>query len=374
MYLIALKMLTGDKIKFITLVIGLTLSVLLITQQGSIFWGIMSRFFTTINNAQADIWVMDPTTEQVDAPSPMDNTVLPRVESVPGVAWAKPYRLGTGSARLRSGISRAIQLIGVDSDSLVGLPQNVVAGNIAELNTPDAVVVDKNELKKLGDPSVGDTFEINDQRAKVVAIINTNRNFLSLPLIYTTYDRAQSYTPVERKFLSYILVKPEPWISGPNLARRITKLTGLGAYTEDEFKSRTLAWYLKNTGIPINFGITVTLGVIVGAAIAAQTFYTFTLENLKHFATLKAMGLTNWMLTKMVLFQSFLVGLIGYGNGLGLMAWFGSTVPKKTVLAFNTHPLLLLIAFIAVVFVCSFSSLLSIQKIVRVEPATVFRG
>ena len=75
-------------------------------------------------------------------------------------------------------------------------------------------------------------------------------------------------------------------------ARRIDEATRLRALTADEFGWETIWYYFRNTGIPINFGITVVLGLIVGTAIAGQTFYLFTLENLKQFGALKAMGVT----------------------------------------------------------------------------------
>ena len=49
-------------------------------------------------------------------------------------------------------------------------------------------------------------------------------------------------------------------------------------------------YYLKYTGIPINFGITTLLGFFIGTAIAGQTFYNFTLENLKQFGASKRWG------------------------------------------------------------------------------------
>ena len=73
------------------------------------------------------------------------------------------------------------------------------------------------------------------------------------------------------------------------------------------------------TGIPINFGITAFLGFLVGTAIAGQTFYNFTLENLKQFGALKAMGATNGRIVQMILLQALVVGLLGYG--IGNRAW-----------------------------------------------------
>jgi putative ABC transport system permease protein len=374
MFFVALKMLFGDSVKFITLVLGLTFSVMLITQQSSIFAGLMRRFVANITNVSAPIWIADPDIQFIDDVKPLLDTDLARVRSVPGVRWAMPYVQRLTQAQLVNGRTENVYVIGVDAESLIGLPQNLVAGNLRDLNTPDAVIVDQRGLKKLGNPRIGQTFEINDQRARVVAIVSVMSGFQSLPYVYTTYDRATQYLPPQRKLTSYLLAKAEPWISEEELTVRIRQQTSLGAFTEKQFIWKTIDYFLKNTGIPINFGITVSLGVIVGAAIAAQTFYTFTIENLKQFATLKAMGTSNGTLMRMVLLQSGLVGFIGYGIGLGFLALFGSTVPGNSELAFYTPWPILVIAFVAVVVVCVFSSLFSIVRLFRVDPALVFKG
>jgi putative ABC transport system permease protein len=374
MFFVALKMLFGDRIKFATLVVGLTFSVLLITQQTSIFAGLLKRFVTNVTNAQAAIWVADPAIKFVDDVKPLADTELARVRSIPGVAWAMPYLQRLTQVMLPSGASENIYLIGIDAETLIGLPQKVIAGNLEDITSPDAVVVDKRGLKKLGYPQVGDTIEINDHRARIVAVVNVLNGFQSLPYVYTTFDRAKYFLPPQRKLLSYIFASPSPGITDAQLVQRITEKTGLGAYTEAQFIQKTLDYFLKNTGIPINFGITVFLGVAVGAAISAQTFYTFVVENIRQFATLKAMGASNITLLLMLLLQSATVGFIGYGIGLGLMAWFGSTVPGNSELAFYTHPVIPLIALVAVVGVCMFSSLFSVWRVFRVDPAIVFKG
>ena len=54
-----------------------------------------------------------------------------------------------------------------------------------------------------------------------------------------------------------------------------------------------MRYYLRNTGIPVNFGITIGVALVVGTVVAGQTFYLFTIENLKQFGALKAMGVGN---------------------------------------------------------------------------------
>ncbi|MCU0734619.1 MAG: ABC transporter permease [Methylotetracoccus sp.] len=170
-----------------------------------------------------------------------------------------------------------------------------------------------------------------------------------------------------------MLVKAQPGQDAQALTRRIQQATGLAAYTRDEFKLLTVSYFLKNTGIPINFGMSVLLGFIVGAAIAGQTFYSFTQENLRQFGVLKAMGTSNWTLLRMILLQAVLVGVIGYGLGVGLTSLFGFAM-RNTVLAFKFPWQLLVFSGLGVTVICTFAALISIRKVIQLEPAIVFKS
>jgi len=220
---------------------------------------------------------------------------------------------------------------------------------------------------------VGDTLEINDRRAMVVGICRVTRTFQSQPVIYTTYSRATSFAPRERKLLSFILVKAGPGEAPKALAERIKENTGLAAYTAQEFKDLTYRYYVKNTGIPINFGIAVGLGFLIGCAIAGQTFYNFTLENLRYFGTLKAMGATNGILLRMILLQALMVGALGYGLGVGGASLFGYLL-GGTELSFRLTKDLLFLSAGAIIVIIIFSALISIRKVMRLEPAIVFKA
>jgi putative ABC transport system permease protein len=200
-----------------------------------------------------------------------------------------------------------------------------------------------------------------------------SRTFQSQPVVYTTYSRATTFAPRERKLLSFVLVKAKPGQDPRELCARITQNTGLLALTGPDFKKVTYEYFMKYTGIPINFGIAVALGFIVGTAIAGQTFYNFTLDNLRHFGALKAMGASNGMLLRMILLQAAITGAVGYGLGVGLAALFGHML-RDSELAFMLPWQLLVITGVAVTLICMFASLLSMRKVVTLEPAIVFKG
>ena len=380
---IAIRMLMGDRSKYLGIIMGLTFASLIMTQQPAIFVGLMTRSFSFISDVGLpDIWVMDPKVQFVDDVKPLQDTELYRVRGVSGVDWAMPLYKGLIKARLTNGNFQTCNVIGLDDATLIGGPPEMLEGRLEDLRRADSVIVDRDGAKeKLGlkgpdgqtiPLKVGDLLELNDHRAIVVGIAKTTRTFQSQPVVYTTYSRAKNLAPRERKLLSFILVKAKPGVDPKDLTRTIESHTGLAAYTQKGFQDLTYNYYMKNTGIPINFGISVALGFLVGAAIAGQTFYSFTLENLRQFAVLKAMGAGNGTLLMMILLQAFIVGIIGYGLGVGLTSVFGWAM-RNTILSFRFPWQLLLFSGVGVMLICLMAAGISIRKVMTLEPAMVFK-
>lgn len=373
---VALKMLFGDRAKYLMLLCGLSFAVMLIVQQGSIFWGLMMWSQASITNVNVPIWVTDPGIAQVDEVKPIADTAVDRVRSIDGVEWAVPLYKGLLRARLPNGEYHQVTLTGLESATLIGRPAEVLEGRFEDIRQPDAVVLDQWAVERMGGPTVvtvGTIFELNDKLARIVAIAKTQKSFTNIPVVYTTYERAIHYVPRERRTLSYVLAKAKDDIPVEDVIERIQSQTGLGAFTAEGFGMKTIVWVLKNTGIGINFGTTILLGFIVGMAIAGQTFYLFTVENLRQFGALKAMGTSTLTLAQMIILQAFTVGLTGYGVGVGLATLFGFLAAHGGNLPFAETWQLLLLVLVALLAICIVSASVSIIKLVRLEPGIVFR-
>jgi putative ABC transport system permease protein len=397
---IALKMLTGDRAKYFGIIFGVTFAALLMTQQASIFWGLMTNTTSQIRDLEgADVWVMDPNVRFIDDIKPLSDDDLYRVRGVPGVAWAVRLYKGIARARFEDGNFQQMILLGLDDATLVGAPRDIVLGpeadqgpermrlaTLAALRQPDAVIIDEAGYRYLwpDEPlALGRSFEMNDRRAVIVGICKARPTFQTFPIVYARYAQSVLYVPRERKVLSFVLAQPQDGLSAQEVCRRIEEHTqaspgkpGLKAVTRDQFMRITIDYYMKRTGIPINFGITVALGFVVGAAIAGQTFYLFTVENLKQFGALKAMGVSNLRLIGMSLLQALVVGAVGYGLGVGGAVLFGLTMEAaaKTVPpAFNMTWHILVMTAAAVTVIVFLASLLSIRKVLVLEPAVVFK-
>ncbi len=376
---IALRMLTGDRSKYLGLVFGVTFATLLMTQQVSIFMGILTRTGNQILDVRdADIWVMDNRVRYLDEAPGLKDSDLMRVRGVPGVAWAVRTYKGIVRARLEDGNTRNVRLTGLDDETLVGAPQRMIAGSVEDLNRPDAVIIDKAGYEYMWGREpyhLGRTFQFNDRRAVLVGVCHVAPPFFSDPLIYARYSQAARYVPRERNLMNYILVNSRNGVDHAELCRRIEERTGRLALTRPQFFWKTVGYFLSSTGIPVNFGNTIALGFIVGAAVTGQTLYLFIVESLRQFGALKAMGIPNSGILRMILLQAVLVGTIGYGLGAGLTALFFITTGNITHLAgLHMTWAALLGTGAAVVVIVIVTSIVSARRVLTLEPAIVFRG
>ncbi|HEY4261414.1 MAG TPA: ABC transporter permease, partial [Schlesneria sp.] len=222
---------------------------------------------------------------------------------------------------------------------------------------------------------LGKTLEMNDRRAVVVGVCDTTPPFQTFPVMYTRYSQALGFAPRERNQLSFVLAHEKEGADPQQVCQSIHASTGLAARTRTDMIWFVITFYLRSTGIPVNFGITIALGFIVGTAIAGQTFYLFTLENLKQFGALKAMGVSNGRLVGMILLQATIVGCIGYGLGIGMTSlFFESTQGVTALMGFYLPWQVAVIAAGAVAVIIVLASMISLRKVLILEPAVVFRG
>lgn len=376
---VAWKMLTGDRAKYFGTVFGVAFGVLLISQQMAIFVGLMRRTaHAAIDIRDASIWVMDPEGKNVDEVKPLSDSDLYRVRGAEGVEWAVRLYKSLVRARIDNGEFRQSILIGIDDHTLIGAPAKLVAGSLADLRRPDAIIIDRPGYRLFwGDGPIvlGKTLEMNDRRAVVVGVCDTTPPFQTFPVMYTRYSQALTFAPRERNQLSFVLAHNKEGTDPQQVCESIRQSTGLAARTRSDMIWFVIEFYLRSTGIPVNFGITIALGFIVGTAIAGQTFYLFTLENLKQFGALKAMGVSNGRLVGMILLQATIVGCIGYGLGIGMTSlFFESTQGVTALMGFYLPWQVAALAAGAVGVIIVLASIISLRKVLILEPAVVFRG
>jgi putative ABC transport system permease protein len=274
-----------------------------------------------------------------------------------------------------------MMLVGIDDATLMGGPPWMVQGTLADLRRDRGILIDagtavqKLFMKRGGgrELRVGDYLSINDNDAVVVGSYRARPTFFWEPVIYTTYSRALQWAPRERNLLSFVLVKVKAGADLEQVRRAIESKTGLTARTNEEFIQLTADYILTATGILVNFSIAVALGFVIGLIVAGQMLYNFTLDNLRHYGSLKAMGVANLTLARMVLLQALTVAILGYGIGVGLASLMGWLIWHMH-LAFAMPWQIPAFTAVAILTICMIASLLSLIPVFRLEPAVVFKG
>jgi len=372
---IGFKLLVNDKAKFSALLIGITFAVFLMVQMTAMFAGILNRAYSTVTNIGAPMWIIDPAVNTPTSSIPMPDYLLDAVRSIDGVSYAVPLFVGGAQLKLEGGAIQSVNVIGLDDTSLYGRPE-LEKGNILDIFADNSfIVVDDVEFPKLGNPKIGSTFELNDNRGRIVGIARVNANGLNgVPTLYTTYSRAKQYIPSTRFTISYVLADAKTVAAIPAIKKEVAKL-GYLALTSDEFKQRIANYYVYQTGIGTNILLMTVISFIVGLSISGQTFYTFILENVDKFGALKAIGAKGRELIYMILFMATFTSLTGYGLGIGLVTLVITTaryrIPNYAAMITFWN---LELAFGMVVLIAGISSYFGVRKVLKIEPFDIFRG
>lgn len=382
MYAIAIKMLMGDRLKYFGLLAGMSFAAMMIAQQASIFVGLISQTGTFVRGLPyVDLWVMDQQVRFSEDQQPMPETALPRVRGIEGVEWAVPMFKGWLPARLPDGTRMNAIVVGIDDATLVGGPLSMVEGKLEDLRRDGAVFIHakdastKLKMTRAGDRplKVGERISLNDQDAFVAGTFESAPSFFWDPVMYTTYTRALRFAPRQRNLLHYVLVKVKAGEDIQAVRSRIEAITPYKVLTPPEFIKLTRDFIAEKTGILINFGIAIGLGFFVGVLVTGQTFFNFTLDNLRYFGALKAMGASTLTLVRMVMLQVLVAAALSLGIGLGVAAIMGLQL-KKTDLAFLMPWQVPALTAGALLFIGMLAGGLSLVKVLRLEPGVVFRG
>jgi putative ABC transport system permease protein len=138
-----------------------------------------------------------------------------------------------------------------------------------------------------------------------------------------------------------------------------------------DFHSLIVRNLLKDQ-LGVSFGTSTSFGLIIGFIIVALSMFSSVIDNLREFGTLKAIGLTNLDLTRMLIVQSVLYAAIGSLVGLGMVGFMAAGISSANLAVIVPHWLVLLTPGVMAVL-CMLASLLALRRVRKLEPGMVFR-
>ena len=371
---LAIRNLFHDKVRLAVTLTGIVFSVVLVAVQTGLFLGFTTTTSNVIDNSGADFWVMSKGVKYIEVGVPFSEKKLYHARAVEGVAEAEKYIVRFGTWKHPDGADLSCEVIGFDPDTSLGAPWRVVEGSLHDLKLQDTVMIDRFYAPKLGATHLGQTVEIRGVRARVVGFTQGIRTFTTAPLVFASYRNALRYTDMKPDETSYLLVKARPGASLERLrADLLARLSDVDVLTTAEFSAKTTNYWMFGTGAGVTVIMAAVLGLLVGVVVVAQTIYAATIDHIREFGTLKAMGATNGYIYRIILQQAVVSAAIGYAVGIALailVELSSRSSGANIVLPASVRAGL----FATTLLMCVSAAMVSINKATKIDPAMVFKG
>ncbi|MCC6752113.1 MAG: ABC transporter permease [Deltaproteobacteria bacterium] len=372
---LARKNLLHDKLRFLITVSGVAFAVTLVLVQVGLFFGILENATITIEHLGADLWVTSKNTPTIDFPHAFPESHVHRVRGLPGVARADNLIVGYMNLALPTGAEETAAVYALEDFAAWNFPWKVAEGDVRDLRRGRYFFLDDSAAKRFGAFKVGEYREVMGQRLKLIGRTQEARSFTTTPIAFMDYRLAQQLSPTMLGGRApFILVKLGPGADLAAVRAEIARrLPHHDVLTSAEWAARCRHYWIVNTGLGFNMFLTVFLGCLVGVVVVAQTLYTSTMEHLKEFGTVKAIGGSNGLIYGILTRQALIAAVFGFVLGAIPSYLLRPLVLKVDLKLIIGHELAALV-FVGTVLMCLGASLISFRKVAGIDPALVFRG
>ena len=371
---LAVKNLFHDKVRLTVTLTGIIFALVLIAVQFGLFLGFLETSANIVTRSGVDLWVTAPGLPHVNGGSAQPERRRYKILAVSGVAKAEPYLLSFANWKLPSGAKESVQVVGYDLESGLGGPATLIAGSADGLRGDDTVIIDEHYRRKLGVTALGQTGEINGVRARVAGYTQGMLSFTTAPYVFTSFKHAQKYMNLPRTQTIFVVVRLATRADAQTVKRAIAAaLPDCEVFTNAELAWKTQSYWVFSTGAGITTLMGAVLGLLVGMVVVAQTIYAATVDHLREFGTLKAMGAANRYIYRVIVEQAVLSASMGYAVAIlvALLVVHAARGGDAPILMPATVAGGL---FGLAVLMCVAASVISIRKATQIDPAMVFRA
>jgi len=371
---LARKNLLHDRLRFVITVAGVAFAVTLVLVQVGLFMGLLNKATVTIENCSADVWVTSKETPNVDFAHTFPETAVLRVRGVPGVERADNLIIQFMNIQLPNGAEEGSLVYALEDFRAWNLPWKVNEGNVEDLKRGAYVLLDRSAERRYGPFAVGEYREMLGRRFKIIGTTSEAQSFTTAPVIFMDYKNAQEQLQTLQGKAHYVLVKLEPGADRQGVMEEIRRrLPYNDVHTKEEWARRSRRYWVVSTGLGMNMGVTVFLGILVGIVVVAQTLYTSAVEHVKEFGTVKAIGGSNWDIYRILGEQAVIAAVIGFALG-GLMSLGMRPLMARLYLNVLISPSFAAAVFVGTVLMCLGAAILSFRRVATIDPALVFRA
>lgn len=216
-------------------------------------------------------------------------------------------------------------------------------------------VVADSSLKKTYQLKIGDKITLGDSTKKLtITGFTDNASFNVQPVLYMTKETLASVLAdnAQVNTISALVIRGK--------VNQVPK----------ELESMTTSTFIEN--LPgykaqnLTFSFMIGFLIVIAAIVIGIFIYILTLQKKAIFGVLKAQGISNGYLSRMVFAQTFILAILAVSLGLALTLL--SAVFLPTSVPFQVNPLFFAGISVLMVLIAVFGALFSVVSIVKVDP------
>jgi len=370
---LARRMLFDAPYKSLGTLVGVIISVFLMAQQASLLIGILGRVTSFVDNSGVDIWITSLATESTDATGSVPASKVGVAAGTAGVAWAAPVVQGQGKVTRPDGVQENVKVLGVEPPRYAGLPRTLAPGTTADaLRGSGRILLNWNDRPTFAAAEPGDRIEINGRAGVVAGFFQGVNPHNPFYYVFANLDDARALSGFPQDRVTYIAVGVAPGQRTRDVQARLeARIPEVLVKTRAELRAMEKRFFLVRTPVGVLFGMGTVVAALIGAAIVAVTLYSTAVDRARDYGTLKAIGARQRQVLELLLLQAWI--FFAVGSTLGMIAFFGVRLSFPE-LAMATPPRLVIGVGAAAFASCTLASLVAVRRVLRFDPAIVFRA
>ncbi|BBG65746.1 ABC transporter permease protein [Hydrogenimonas sp.] len=342
---LAFKDIAHAKLKFLVTAMGVGMLLGIVLIMIGVYRGMVIDAQVLLDDTGADLWIVqDETLGPFAQSSRIHEDLKNTIKAQQGVDKTAALAFMGFQIRIPDGQMKRIYSVGYDpfGEILPINPDRLVAGRKIEKAHYEVVVSEKLGFR------LGDKIPMGRDVYTVVGITRGAVSSGGEPVIYLSLDDAQKLqflysnprirndrargmnVEADNHLVNAVVATLKPGYDPNAVAKNIERWKHLSVFTDEQER-----WILTVNVIEMakkQIGMFTVILIVVSSIIIALIIYTMTLEKIKEIAIMKLVGIPNLMIMKMIMQETFVLGILAFifGNLFSHAIW--DKFPKRVVL------------------------------------------
>ena len=373
--------LSHEKIRLLVAIAGISFADILMFMQLGFRDALFDSAVKFHTNVQGDVFLVSPQSTSLIAMKTFSARRLQQARSLDNVESINPIYLDFRFWKNPENKStRGIMVIGFNPSDNKLFTMPGVKENLPKILLPNSYLFDTKsraqfgDVKKWFDAGQKVTTEVGNRKVTIGGLFEMGASFGADGNILSSDTNFIRLTDRDKGLIDVGVIRLTPGSDAKATAAKLAKVlpNDVRVFTKTEFIDFERKYWQEGTSIGFIFTLGTVMGFIVGIVIVYHILYTDVADHLSEYATLKAMGYTDWYLLAVVFQEAIILSIIGFmpgmfaAVGLYTLTRNATSLPLMMTVARATQVLLL------TVIMCLVSGAIAVRKLRAADPADMF--